>query len=204
MNRQRVLGMAVRLALVGLAWCGPAARAEDADEIDEILKLERMADQEILGGSRVAPVAPAPAAEAPAMAAVASEPAPVAAPAPAPVVAPRADSAELQQARAEIVRLRQALVAQEVRHQAELQRSYYNMGCVYKAARQFDRAEAEFLRALAIRPDDAGVHYNLGILYDDDLHRKDKARYHYQKFLELAPDDKDAALVQEWLTALGK
>ena len=192
MNRQRMMNVAVRLALVGVAWCGMAAHAEDADEIDEILKLERMADQELLSGSRVMPVAPE------------VEEAPAAAAAPVSVVTPRGESADLQQARAEIVRLRQALASQEVRHQLELQRSYYNMGCVYKAARQFDRAEAEFLRALAIKPDDAGVHYNLGILYDDDLHRKDKARFHYQKFLELAPDDRDAASVQEWLTALGK
>lgn len=191
MNRQRMMNVAVRLALVGVAWCGMSARAEDADEIDEILKLERMADQELLSGSRVMPVTPEIEA-APAVAA------------PVPVVTPRGESAELQQARAEIVRLRQALASQELRHQLELQRSYYNMGCVYKAARQFDRAEAEFLRALAIKPDDAGVHYNLGILYDDDLHRKDKARLHYQKFLELAPDDRDAASVQEWLSALGR
>lgn len=191
MNRQRMMNVAVRLALVGVAWCGMSARAEDADEIDEILKLERMADQELLSGSRVMPVTPEIEA-APAVAA------------PVPVVTLRGESAELQQARAEIVRLRQALASQELRHQLELQRSYYNMGCVYKAARQFDRAEAEFLRALAIKPDDAGVHYNLGILYDDDLHRKDKARLHYQKFLELAPDDRDAASVQEWLSALGR
>jgi len=195
MNRQRMMNVAVRLALVGVAWCGMSARAEDADEIDEILKLERMADQELMGGSRVMPVAPEVEAAPGAAVAVAE---------PVPVVSPRGESAELQKARAEIVRLRQALASQELRHQLELQRSYYNMGCVYKAARQFDRAEAEFLRALAIKPDDAGVHYNLGILYDDDLHRKDKARLHYEKFLELAPDDRDAASVQEWLSALGK
>ena len=91
----------------------------------------------------------------------------------------------------------------EERHQAEMLYAHYNMGCVYKASRQYARAENEFLKALAIDPNDAAAHYNLGILYDDDLEQKDKARHHYQRFLELAPNDGDVATVQEWLAALG-
>lgn len=78
----------------------------------------------------------------------------------------------------------------------------YNQGCVYRAVKDFKRAEESFLAALGINPNDAGVHYNLAILYDDNLNQKKKARSHYERFLALAPDDPDAAKVREWLAAL--
>jgi tetratricopeptide (TPR) repeat protein len=78
----------------------------------------------------------------------------------------------------------------------------YNLACIYKAARQYTKAEAEFMKALALDPDDPGVHFNLGILYDDNLDDARKALVHYQRFLELAPHDKDAPKVIEWMSSL--
>jgi len=78
----------------------------------------------------------------------------------------------------------------------------YNLGCVYKATRQYTRAEREFQRALQLAPDDAAIHFNLGILYDDHLNDRDKARHHYERFLELAPDDPDVPRVIQWLKVL--
>ena len=78
----------------------------------------------------------------------------------------------------------------------------YNTGCIYKAGRQYDKAESEFLKALELDPDDPGVHYNLGILYDDSLGDAKKAKYHYKRFLALSPNDKDAPNVVEWMNAL--
>ncbi len=109
---------------------------------------------------------------------------------------------KLRMAREEVETLKTLLKQQADRHGAELLFAHYNMGCVYKASRQYQRAESEFLKALAIDPNDASTHYNLGILYDDDLEQKDKARHHYQRFLALSPDDRDVASVQEWLAAL--
>jgi len=78
----------------------------------------------------------------------------------------------------------------------------YNLACVYKASRQHKKAEAEFLKALSLSPDDPGIHYNLGILYDDTLGNAQKAKYHYRRFLDLAPNDRDAGRVVEWLAEL--
>ena len=78
----------------------------------------------------------------------------------------------------------------------------YNLGCIYKAGRQFNKAEIEFQKALRHAPDDPAVHYNLGILYDDNLGNAKKARHHYERFLELAPTDSDAPNVVEWLSEL--
>jgi tetratricopeptide (TPR) repeat protein len=78
----------------------------------------------------------------------------------------------------------------------------YNLGCLYKASKQYEKAEAQFLEALAYAPDDPAIHYNLGVLYDDCLKRTDKAREHYARFLELAPNDADAPRVIEWLSVI--
>jgi tetratricopeptide (TPR) repeat protein len=78
----------------------------------------------------------------------------------------------------------------------------YNIGCIYKAGRQYTQSEGEFLKALGIAPDDPGTHYNLGMLYDDNLGNAKKASHHYQRFLELAPNDADAPNVVEWMKAL--
>ncbi len=178
MKKQITVGIAARFAVAGMLVCAAASRA---DEIDEMLQAEGPSDQGIeASGDTVEVAAP-------------REPAPS-----------KSSDVELQRARNEIVRLQRALVEQEARHQTDMQRSYYNMGCVYKASKQYERAEGEFLKVLAINPDDAPAHYNLAILYDDDLNLKDKARLHYKKFLALAPDDKDASAVQEWLAALDK
>lgn len=79
---------------------------------------------------------------------------------------------------------------------------HYNLGCIYKVYRHFDKAEAEFLKALEIKPDDSASHYNLGILYDDDLGNKSKAAAHYKKFLEHSNDEVERAQVLEWLESL--
>jgi len=87
-------------------------------------------------------------------------------------------------------------------NQRERLNMHYNMAGAYRAGGLYKRAEREYMRALALSPNDAGVHFNLAILYDDDLKNQRKAREHYETFLELAPDDKDAAKVHEWLASM--
>ena len=173
--------------LLGAA-CGVACMTAAADEIDDILAAERMAYAEHLESEAAAAVEE-PAEDARAEAS--RMPTDV-----------RRLQEELAQARAQIALLKEEVKTQRERHMLELQSSYYNMGCVYRAAGQYERAEAEFLKALEVNPEDAAVHYNLAILYDDDLDRKQDARRHYESFLELAPNDPDAARVLEWLTTM--
>ena len=118
------------------------------------------------------------------------------------VSAPQVRAGTLDGANVRIGQLEDALRKMAEKHEREMQHSYYNMGCVYRAARQYDRAEKQFLNALSVDPDDAGVHYNLAILYDDDLKKKDMARKHYEAFLSLAPHDQDSDRVREWLAVL--
>ena len=109
---------------------------------------------------------------------------------------------ELESARRENASLKDVIRRIWDASKQERLNSHYNMGCVYRAYRQYKMAESEFLKALQMEPNDSGVHYNLAILYDDDLKDKAKARKQYERFLELAPDDKDAPRVREWLVTL--
>jgi tetratricopeptide (TPR) repeat protein len=109
---------------------------------------------------------------------------------------------ELRAARREIARLTDLLRRGETEDRRDQVAVLYNLGCVYRAGGHYDKAEKAFLKALELNDADAALHYNLAILYDDDLGRKDKARTHYERFLELAPKDKDAPRVIEWLHAI--
>jgi tetratricopeptide (TPR) repeat protein len=182
-----------------------------SDEIDEILNIEKAVEsaRAPLPESVVAPVpaapllesvvAPVPAAPLPA----ASKPAAAKPMTAATLIASQTPrDREIFELREENGQLRELLETQETRHREELFFAHYNMGCVYKASRQYTRAQSEFMKALQIKEDDAAVHYNLGILYDDDLDMADNAGVHYRRFLELATDDGDIHQVQEWLALL--
>lgn len=76
---------------------------------------------------------------------------------------------------------------------------HFNMGVVYAGQGRHRDAEQEYLRALRLDPGDPDVHYNLAILYDDELDDKLKAVMHYRKYLQLRPRASDAETVRQWL-----
>lgn len=79
---------------------------------------------------------------------------------------------------------------------------HFNLAVVYEKNGLWHDAEREYLKCLRIDPKDPGVHYNLGILYDDKLNRNNKAMYHYYKFLSLRPMGDTAERVRDWITKL--
>jgi len=109
---------------------------------------------------------------------------------------------ELQALSVEIEQLRAEAKTNQAVSNSEKATLSYNLGCIYKAAREYVKSEEAFLRALDFEPNDAQTHYNLAILYQDDLKNPAKAKPHYERFLELAPDDIDADRVREWLSGL--
>ncbi len=65
-----------------------------------------------------------------------------------------------------------------------------------------DMAEMLAEREVALAARDAAIHFNLGVIYDDNMHLPAKARRHYERFIELAPQDDDVPRVIEWLKGL--
>ena len=79
---------------------------------------------------------------------------------------------------------------------------HFNMAAVYARDGRFAEAEYEYLQALRLDPSDADVHFNLAILYDDELGQPDKAILHYRRYLQLNPHGVDADRVRSWLLRL--
>ena len=79
---------------------------------------------------------------------------------------------------------------------------HYNMGVLLQQEGRFKEAEKEYLRAMRIDPSDGEVHYNLGVLYDDNLDNDSRAAVHYRVYLRLKPSAEDTAQVREWLAAI--
>jgi tetratricopeptide (TPR) repeat protein len=110
---------------------------------------------------------------------------------------------ELAEAHKEIARLQDIVKRIVEANRREKVDMHYNVGCILRSGGQYLKAEQEFLKALALAPDDADVHYNIGILYEENLKNPKKAREHYERYIELAPSRKDAAKVRQWLTEMG-
>ncbi len=79
---------------------------------------------------------------------------------------------------------------------------HYNMAVVYAKEGKVNLAEEEYLQALRIDPMDASSHYNLAILYDDELSNKDRALIHYKRYLRLSPSSADQDEVRQWIMKL--
>ena len=83
----------------------------------------------------------------------------------------------------------------------------FNEGAERTRAGQYDEAAVFFERAVQIAPDDpkfAKAHYVLGISYAKDDAKKAQAKEHLQKFLQMTPDDPDAATAKQMLEYLNK
>jgi tetratricopeptide (TPR) repeat protein len=70
------------------------------------------------------------------------------------------------------------------------------------AAKQAREAEADYLQALKLEPNNPRVSYNLGVLYGDYLKEPRKAARYYKQYLKLAPRAPDAPVVKAWISQL--
>ena len=95
-------------------------------------------------------------------------------------------------------------IPEELKAKIEKERldMHFNLGVVFDKNNMPRDAEREYLKCLEIDPKDSGVHYNLGILYDDKLNENNKALVHYTKFLEFHPMGDTAERVRDWITRI--
>lgn len=73
------------------------------------------------------------------------------------------------------------------------------LGILYRERGDYARAEQAYRRALALKPDDAATHRNLGILYELYLHRPDEALAQYREYRRIAADQ---LMVEVWIREL--
>ncbi len=93
-----------------------------------------------------------------------------------------------------------ARIAQENRELVkETSEMHYNLGVFYTQNKNFKMAVKEFERALAIDPDNAKSHYNLGYLYAEEFDKHEQAIMHFQRFLEINPAAKEAEAIRTYL-----
>jgi len=64
------------------------------------------------------------------------------------------------------------------------------------------QCERAYLAAIKADPENAVAHYNLGVLYQDDLGQPSKAVQHYTRYLHLRPNASDVDTVKKWIEKL--
>jgi tetratricopeptide (TPR) repeat protein len=74
---------------------------------------------------------------------------------------------------------------------------HFQRGRAFADGQDFKQAAEEFEKALETNPRSAAAHFELGWIYDTKLNDYAAAIYHYDRLLQLRPDAKRAALVNE-------
>jgi chromosome segregation ATPase len=82
--------------------------------------------------------------------------------------------------------------------------AFYGAGKAYTQFKRYKEAIESFQECLEINPDSAGVHYNLGILYQYEYGDRMGAISHLKRYLELNPKAKDRKEVEFLLDLLEK
>ncbi|QHI68870.1 tetratricopeptide repeat protein [Tichowtungia aerotolerans] len=79
-----------------------------------------------------------------------------------------------------------------------------NLGTAYIGTKDYDAAEKYLKRALELQPESPICHKNLAVLYRD-MERNDDAMFHFEKYLDLRPDDIETMQTYAlFLTSLGR
>ena len=113
-----------------------------------------------------------------------------------------AASAAKQVAMSEVEKLTTQVQTERAALTAERVDMHYNLAVIFTKNRLFGDAEREYRKCLDANPDDADVHYNLGILYEEHLKDDLRALKHYEKFVRLRPGSPETPQVKRWIDAL--
>lgn len=81
-------------------------------------------------------------------------------------------------------------------------RSRTNLGVILVRLGFYNQALEQFLVIIKQDEEATEAHYNLGVIYSDYLFDKDKAIFHYSKYLDLNPGADDRLEVEQWIKEL--
>ena len=93
----------------------------------------------------------------------------------------------------------QAAIDAALRLNPEHPAALNQQGMLFRRNGKFIEAEAAYLKAVTASPDYALAHYNLGVLNELYLQRLDVALQHFERYQELAGNDKQ---VEKWIVDL--
>lgn len=95
-----------------------------------------------------------------------------------------------------------AAARQYARSRPDVAASWERLGGLEARTGDAKRAEDAYRKSLQIDDSRASVHYQLGLLYEKSLKAPDKARIHYEKYLQLAPNGSEVKTVRTRLRNL--
>lgn len=75
----------------------------------------------------------------------------------------------------------------------------YNLALVHRELKEQEAAVNQLAAIIKESPDYAPAHFLLGLIYAEDPDTIGMAKQHYEKFLELSPDDPSVQPVRQWL-----
>lgn len=90
-----------------------------------------------------------------------------------------------------------AFAEEDERLRTDAAKAHYNMGNIYFEKGEYEIAAREYYQAVTLMPDDPDAHYNLALVSDQYLKDPRTALKHYQMYLYLNPNAKDAYWVKE-------
>ena len=90
-----------------------------------------------------------------------------------------------------------AFTEQDEQLRTDSAKAHYNMGNIYFQKGEYEIASREYYQAVTLMPNDPDAHYNLALVSGDHLKDYQTALKHYQMYLYLSPQAKDAQAVRE-------
>lgn len=82
--------------------------------------------------------------------------------------------------------------------------AHQNLANAYANQNKFAEAITEYETVIKLDPKNSDAELNLGVINYYQLHNDDKAVEHFQKFLELAPNDQQAPQIQQLISTIVK
>ena len=89
-----------------------------------------------------------------------------------------------------------------LRHSPSYCKAHSNLGVLAEQERDWDEAFGEFHTTLSYCPENARAHYGLCQIHRGPRRDREKAIFHCQTFVDLAPTSDQAVTVREWLLEL--
>lgn len=88
-----------------------------------------------------------------------------------------------------------------IRLQPGLVDAKYNLALLYRDIKDDTSAVRLLEEIVKSKPDYAAAHYALGLIFSASPDSYAKAKQHYQEYLRLAPNDRSATVIRQWISA---